>query len=121
MTYLQTSYHVSERRTCRTIRCARATYRYRSDRDPRTTLRQRILEMAQTRVRFNPGDRRKQEFFRSLLELAYLLNHNRHAETLINGDRQDKVVFYGVLSCYAQSLQALRRARTLLDVGFTVR
>jgi len=52
VTYLQTSYHVSERRACRTIRCARATYRYRSDREPRTALRQRIREMAQTRVRY---------------------------------------------------------------------
>jgi putative transposase len=52
VTYLQTSYHVSERRACRTVRCARATYRYRSHRDPRIALRQRMREMAQTRVRY---------------------------------------------------------------------
>ena len=52
VTYLQTSYHVSERRACQTVRCARATYRYRSHRDPRTALRQRMREMAQTRVRY---------------------------------------------------------------------
>jgi putative transposase len=52
VTYLQTGYHVSERRACRTVRCARATYRYRSHRDPRTALRQRIAELAQARVRY---------------------------------------------------------------------
>jgi len=52
VTYLQRSYHVSERRACRTTRCARATYRYRSHQDPRTALRQRIKEIAQARVRY---------------------------------------------------------------------
>ena len=51
-TYLQTSYHVSERRACRTVRCARATSRYRSHRNPRTALRQRITELARARVRY---------------------------------------------------------------------
>jgi putative transposase len=52
VTYLQTAYHVSQRRACRTVRCARATYRYQSHRDPRTALRQRIREMTQTRVHY---------------------------------------------------------------------
>jgi len=52
VTYLQTSYHVSERRACRTVRCARAMYRYRSHRNPRTALRQRIRELALARVRY---------------------------------------------------------------------
>ena len=52
VTYLCAAYAVSERRACRTVRCARATYHYRSHRDPRTMLRQRIREMAQTRVRY---------------------------------------------------------------------
>jgi putative transposase len=52
VTYLQTGYHVRERRACRTVRCARASYRYRSHRNPRTALRQRIREMAQARVRY---------------------------------------------------------------------
>jgi len=51
VSYLGTAYPISERRACRTVRCARATYRYRSYRDPRTALRQRIRELAQTRVR----------------------------------------------------------------------
>jgi len=50
--YLGTAYPISERRACRTIRCARATYQYRSHRNPRTALRQRIREMAQARVRY---------------------------------------------------------------------
>jgi len=50
--YLCTTYAVSARRACRTVRCVRATYHYRSHRDPRTLLRQRIREMAQTRVRY---------------------------------------------------------------------
>jgi putative transposase len=44
------------RRACRTVRCARATYHYQSHRDPRIALRQRMREMAQTRVRY--GDRK---------------------------------------------------------------
>lgn len=47
--YLRTTYPISERRACRTVRCARATYHDRSHRDPRTALRQRIREMAQRR------------------------------------------------------------------------
>ena len=39
-------------RACRTVRCARATYYYRSHRDPRTALRQRIREIAQARGRY---------------------------------------------------------------------
>ena len=50
--YLCTAYAVSERRACRTVRCARVTQHYQSHRDPRTALRQRIREMAQTRVRY---------------------------------------------------------------------
>lgn len=50
--YLGTAYPIRERRACRTVRCARASYRYRSHRDPRTALRQRMREMAQARVRY---------------------------------------------------------------------
>ncbi len=50
--YLDMAYPISERRACRTVRCARATYRYRSHRDPRTALRQRISDLARTRVRY---------------------------------------------------------------------
>ena len=50
--YLCTAYPISERRACRTVRCARDTYQYQSHRNPRTALRQRIREMAQARVRY---------------------------------------------------------------------
>ena len=46
------SYLVSERRACRVLRVPRATYRYRSCLDPRTELRMRIREIAQSRVRY---------------------------------------------------------------------
>ncbi len=49
---LASSYRVSERRACRVLCVARATYRYRSRLDPRTELRMRIREIAQARVRY---------------------------------------------------------------------
>src|SRR5271167_4575434 len=50
--YLHGSYRVSERRACRVARLNRGTFRYRSHKDPRTALRMRIREIAQTRVRY---------------------------------------------------------------------
>ena len=50
--YRRRTYPISARRACRIIRCARATSYYRRHRDPRTALRQRLREMAQTRVRY---------------------------------------------------------------------
>lgn len=50
--YLRGTYPIRERRACRIIRCARATYYDRSHRDPRTALRQRIHELAQSLVRY---------------------------------------------------------------------
>ena len=67
VTYLCTAYAVSERRACRTVRCARATYYHRSHRDPRTALRQRLRDLAQTRVQYG---------YRKIL---VLLNRNRWA------------------------------------------
>jgi putative transposase len=52
VSYLGAAYSISERRACQTVRCARASYRYRSYRNPRTALRQRIRELAQARVRY---------------------------------------------------------------------
>ena len=45
-------YQVSERRATRTARFCLSSIRYRSCRDPQTALRQRLRELAQTRVRF---------------------------------------------------------------------
>ena len=50
--YLSAGYRVSERRACRVTRLHRGTYRYRGHKDPRTALRIRIREIAQTRVRY---------------------------------------------------------------------
>jgi putative transposase len=46
--HLAGSYCVSERRACRVLCVARATYRYRSHPDPGTELRMRIREIAQS-------------------------------------------------------------------------
>src|SRR2546422_8616061 len=45
-------YRVSERRACRVARMAVSTFRYESRQEPRTALRLRIREIAQTRVRY---------------------------------------------------------------------
>ena len=50
--YLHGSYRVSEGRACRVTRLNRGTFRYRSHKDPRTALRMRIREIAQTGVRY---------------------------------------------------------------------
>jgi len=50
--YLSVSYQISERRACRVARMHRGTFRYRGCKDPRTELRMRIREIAQTRVRY---------------------------------------------------------------------
>ena len=50
--HLASTYQVGERRSCRVLCVARATYRYRSHLDPRTELRMRIREIAQARVRY---------------------------------------------------------------------
>src|SRR6202171_6308316 len=50
--YLSGSYRVSERHACRVARRNRGTFRYRGHKDPRTALRMRIREIAQTRVRY---------------------------------------------------------------------
>ena len=50
--HLKCSYPVSERRACRLLRFARTSYHYRSRRDPRTALRQRMREIAAARVRY---------------------------------------------------------------------
>ena len=50
--HLASTYQVGERHACRVLCVARATYRYRSHLDPRTELRMRIREIAQSRVRY---------------------------------------------------------------------
>lgn len=50
--YLTGHYPVSERRACRVAGCCRSGLTYASRKDPLTALRQRLRELAQTRVRF---------------------------------------------------------------------
>ena len=50
--YLMGRYQVSERRAVRAARFCLSSIRYQSGRDPLTALRQRLRELAQTRVRF---------------------------------------------------------------------
>jgi putative transposase len=49
---MQTHYEVSERRACAVGMCSRSLYRYESRRDPMADLRNRIREIAHTRVRY---------------------------------------------------------------------
>jgi putative transposase len=49
---LEEAYWVSERRACRTIRFCRTSHRYRSHRRDDRALRLRIVEIAETRVRY---------------------------------------------------------------------
>ncbi|CAM2198040.1 transposase [Paraburkholderia kururiensis] len=50
--YLKSTYAVAERRACRLVALSRSVYQYRSHRDPQTALRQRMCEIAATRVRY---------------------------------------------------------------------
>lgn len=52
MDYLKSAYGVAERRACRLVTISRSVYQYRSHRDPQTALRQRMCEIAATRVRY---------------------------------------------------------------------
>jgi putative transposase len=52
VSYFHDRYWVSERRACRVARLAISTFRYHSVREPRTALRMRMREIAQTRVRY---------------------------------------------------------------------
>lgn len=50
--YLGSNCRIRERRACRITRLNRGTYRYRSQKDSRTALRTRILEITQAGVRY---------------------------------------------------------------------
>ena len=63
---------VSEQRACRTIGFCRTSHRYRSHRRDDRALRQRIVEIAETRVRY--GYRRAQVLLR---REGWRVNHRR--------------------------------------------
>jgi len=69
---LEEAYWVSERRACRVIRICRSSHRYRSHRRDDRALRLRILEIAETRVRY--GYRRVQVLLR---REGWRVNHKR--------------------------------------------
>ena len=88
MRYLTGRYGVSERRACRAARFWRSSLRYESRRDPLTAMRQRLRDLAQTRVRF--GYRRlhvlmrregwdvgKERFYRVYVEEGLALRRKR--------------------------------------------
>ena len=50
--YVVDRYHLSTRRACRIVKEHRSGYYYRSCKDPRTALRGRMRELAQTRIRY---------------------------------------------------------------------
>jgi len=50
--YLKSRYSTSERRACRLVGLARRVYSYKSCKDPHTALRQRMRELAVTRMRY---------------------------------------------------------------------
>src|SRR5574339_383634 len=88
MQYLMGRYGVSERRAAHAARFWRSSLRYQSRRDPLTALRQRLRELAQTRVRF--GYRRllvlmqregwdvgKERFYRVYTEESLALRRKR--------------------------------------------
>ena len=52
VTYLMGRYRISERRAAMTARFHRSSLRYQSRRDPQRALRQRLRELARSRVRF---------------------------------------------------------------------
>jgi putative transposase len=49
--YLRTSYRVSIRRACGVVRCDRSTYHYKHSDPEQASLRQRIRELSEARVR----------------------------------------------------------------------
>ena len=72
MDYLCQRYRISVRRACRAYPLDRSTYHYRSRRTDQAALRQRIREIADTRVRY--GYRRVHVM---LLREGWMINHKR--------------------------------------------
>jgi putative transposase len=88
MQYLLGRYQISTRRACRVLKATRSSVYYVSRKDALTALRQRVRELAQTRVRF--GDRRlrvlllregwqvgKERFYRVYTEEGLALRRKR--------------------------------------------
>ena len=89
MRYLMCRYTVSARRACLVVRATRSSVYCRSRKDPLTALRQRMRELAQTRVRFGtpaagpPPARRMGGRERALLSRVYRGRSGPPAETSV--------------------------------------
>lgn len=134
MTYLMGRYDVSQRRACRVVRATRSLVYYRSRKDPLIALRQRMRELAQTRVRF--GYRRlrvlmqregwavgKERFYRVYTEEGLALRRKRpwrHATAVHREERRPATARNDIWSMdfVADELTDGRRFRalTILDL-----
>src|SRR5215212_10145517 len=129
MRYLMGRYTVSARRACGVVRATRSSVYYRSRKDPLTALRQRMRELAQTRVRF--GYRRllvllnqegwevgKERFYRVYTEEGLALRRKRpwrHATAVHREQRRPATARNDIWSMdfVAHELTDGRRFRTL--------
>lgn len=137
MHYLSGRYGVSQRRAARAARFWRSSVRYESRRDPLTTLRQRMRELAQTRVRF--GYRRllvvmhregwevgKHRFYRLYTEEGLALRRKRpwrHATAVHREQRRPAVARNEIWSMdfVADQLADGRRFRALTVIDLFTR
>jgi putative transposase len=137
MRYLTGRYAISQRRACRVIHATRSLVYYRSQKDPLTALRQRMRELAQTRVRF--GYRRlrvlllregwevgKERFYRVYIEEGLALRRKRpwrHATAVHREQRQPAIDRNDIWSMdfVADELADGRRFRTLTVIDLFTR
>jgi putative transposase len=129
MTYLIGRYEVSQRRACRVVQATRSLVYYQSRKDPLTALRQRMRELAPTRVRF--GYRRlrvllqregwqvgKERFYRVYTEEGLALRRKRpwrHATAVHREQRRPAAARNDIWSMdfVADELMDGRKFRTL--------
>ena len=137
MQYLMGRYGVSTRRACRVVRATRSSVYYRTRKDPLTALRQRVRELAQTRVRF--GYRRlrvlllregwevgKERFYRVYTEEGLALRRKRpwrHATGMHREQRRPATTRNDVWSMdfVADQLADGRRFRALTIIDLFTR
>ena len=137
MRYLMGRYTVSARRACGVVRATRSSVYYRSRKDPLTALRQRMRELAQTRVRF--GYRRlrvlllregwdvgKERFYRVYTEEGLALRRKRpwrHATAVHREQRRPATARNDIWSMdfVADQLADGRRFRALTVIDLFTR
>ncbi|HTK72553.1 MAG TPA: DDE-type integrase/transposase/recombinase [Croceibacterium sp.] len=137
MHYLMGRYGISQRRAARAARFCRSSLRYESRRAPLTGLRQRVRELAQTRVRF--GYRRllilmhregwevgKHRFYRVYTEEGLALRRKRpwrHASAVHREQRRPAVARNEIWSMdfVADQLADGRRFRALTVIDLFTR